>query len=228
MARADRSAATREVILTTAERLFVEHGIGVVSNRQISEAAGQGNNTAVGYHFGTRADLVRAIVRRHYDAIEGLRRAAVDRVGESAGVREWAACMVHPPAHYLAELGSPTWYARFIAQAITDPAYRGIITEESLNSPALRETTAGLNRCIPDLPDEVRRERRDMARQLMVHIVADREGALAEGTPTARDTWRHVAAGLVDAVTGLWHAPVTRPAQDRPDDTGNENRRDQR
>src|SRR5699024_7108128 len=60
-ARADRGAGTREVILDTAERLFVEHGTGVVSNRQISEAAGQGNNTAVGYHFGTRADLVRAI-----------------------------------------------------------------------------------------------------------------------------------------------------------------------
>ena len=53
---------TRELILTTAERLFAEHGVAV-SNRQISEAAGQANNFAVGYHFGTKTDLVLAIVR---------------------------------------------------------------------------------------------------------------------------------------------------------------------
>ena len=34
-----------------------------VSNRQISEAAGQGNNAAACYHFGTRTDLLRAIER---------------------------------------------------------------------------------------------------------------------------------------------------------------------
>jgi cytochrome P450 len=57
------------VILATTERLFAERGIHAVSNRQISEAAGQGNSAAVGYHFGTKADLVRAIARR---AGEGL------------------------------------------------------------------------------------------------------------------------------------------------------------
>ncbi|MEV0038015.1 TetR family transcriptional regulator, partial [Streptomyces sp. NPDC050804] len=50
--RAERGDATRELILVTAERLFAEHGVFAVSNRQVSEAAGQGNNAAVGYHFG--------------------------------------------------------------------------------------------------------------------------------------------------------------------------------
>jgi tetracycline repressor-like protein len=54
--RADR---TKDLIRATAERLYAQHGVTAVSNRQIGEAAGQGNNTAVGYHFGTRADLVR-------------------------------------------------------------------------------------------------------------------------------------------------------------------------
>jgi AcrR family transcriptional regulator len=45
-----------------------------VSNRQISEAAGQGNNTAVGYHFGTKTDLIRAILRRHREPVEARRK----------------------------------------------------------------------------------------------------------------------------------------------------------
>lgn len=47
--------------MTAAERLYAEHGVFGMSNRQVSEAAGQGNNAAVGYHFGTKTDLVRAI-----------------------------------------------------------------------------------------------------------------------------------------------------------------------
>src|ERR1044071_3573348 len=74
-----RAAGTREAILATAERLFAQHGVGAVSNRQISDAAGQGNNTAAGYHFGTETDLVRAIVRKHTAQVELL---AVDRLAQ--------------------------------------------------------------------------------------------------------------------------------------------------
>ncbi|MFI9838822.1 TetR family transcriptional regulator [Nonomuraea sp. NPDC051941] len=80
--RQERGSATRDVILATAERLFAERGIHAVSNRQISETAGQGNSAAVGYHFGAKADLVRAIARKHTGEMERLR---VTMVGEAAG-----------------------------------------------------------------------------------------------------------------------------------------------
>jgi hypothetical protein len=73
----------------------------------------------------------------------------------------------------------------------------------------LRQILDGLNRCLPDLPVEVRAERDDMARQLIVHMAAERERALADGTATPRQSWHHAATGLVDALTGLWQAPVT-------------------
>ena len=71
--RTERASSTREAILTAAERLYAEHGVFAVSNRQVSEAAGQGNNAAVGYHFGTKTDLVRAIEQRHREPIEQIR-----------------------------------------------------------------------------------------------------------------------------------------------------------
>ncbi len=64
-ARSDRSMTTREAILAAAEWLFAERGMYAVSNRQISEAAGQGNNAAACYHFGTRTELLRAIESKH-------------------------------------------------------------------------------------------------------------------------------------------------------------------
>ncbi|MEO3789403.1 TetR family transcriptional regulator [Nonomuraea sp. B10E15] len=208
--RAGRASATREQILVAAERLFAEHGVFAVSNRQVSEAAGQGNNAAVGYHFGTKADLVRAIARKHAEHTERIRGRMVAEVGDSAEVRDWVACLVRPIAEHLASLGSPTWFARFGAQVMTDPTLREIMVEESLTSPSLQQIIDGLDRCLPALPADVRAERNDMARQLMVHMCAERERALAEGVPTPRASWQDAATGLIDAIVGMWQAPVTR------------------
>jgi AcrR family transcriptional regulator len=207
--RAEQVSATRELILTAAERLFAERGVYAVSNRQVSEAAGQGNNAAVGYHFGTKADLVRAIIRKHAVRIEEIRSRLLAGIGDSTDVRDWVDCLVRPVPQHLAALGSPTWYARFCAQVVADPALRQIMAEESLSSPSLQRIVEGLRRCLPDLPAEVSAERGDMVRHLIVHVSAERERALAENTPTPRSNWDDAATGLVDAVMGMWLAPVT-------------------
>jgi AcrR family transcriptional regulator len=55
---------TRNQILTAAERLFAEQGIGA-SLREISRAAGQGNTRAAQYHFGDRDGLILAVIEPH-------------------------------------------------------------------------------------------------------------------------------------------------------------------
>jgi AcrR family transcriptional regulator len=187
-----------------------------VSNRQVSEAAGQGNNAAVGYHFGTKADLVRAIEQKHRGPVEKLRERLVGellesglRQGQVTEMRDWVACLVRPLTDHLDELGSPTWYARFAAQAMTDPAYYNIIVKGALSSPSLVEVVQGINRCLPDLPAEVHFERNIMARNLLMHSCADRERALAAGAALPHRSWRAAASGLIDAIVGLWLAPVT-------------------
>jgi AcrR family transcriptional regulator len=207
--RSVRVNATRELILSTAERLFAERGVHEVSNRQISEAAGQGNNTAVGYHFGTKADLIRAIVRKHAEPIEARRKELVAEIEGSTEVRDWVTCLVRPATDHMGSLGNPSWLARFNAQLMNDPALREVQIEESLTSPSLREILNGLNGCLTDLPIPVRMERGDMARHLIVQMCAEYERAQAEGTPTARATWQEMSDGLVDGIVGLWTAPVT-------------------
>jgi AcrR family transcriptional regulator len=197
------------MIMSAAERLFAEHGVIAVSSRQIGEAAGQGNTAAVGYHFGTKTGLIRAIIRKHNDDIERTRARMTAQVAGSADLRDWVGCLVRPAAGHLAALGSPTWFARFGAQVMTDPVLRTIMIEESLSSPDVRQILDGLNRCLAGLPAQVRAERDEMAQQLIVHMIAERERALAEGTPTPRTSWDDAANGLIDAITGLYQAAVT-------------------
>jgi AcrR family transcriptional regulator len=210
--RTERASSTQEAILVAAERLYAEHGMFAVSNRQVSEAAGQGNNAAVGYHFGTKADLVRAIEQKHRGPVEQLREQMVaGRVasGGPVGMRDWVACLVRPLTDHLAELGTPTWYARFAAQAMTDPAYYNVVVKDALSSPSLVQVIDGINRCLPDLPIEVRFERNIMARNLLMHTCADLERALAAGGSMPKRSWPAAASGLIDAIVGLWLAPVT-------------------
>ena len=133
----------------------------------------------------------------------------VARMTESTDLREWVACLVCPLTEHLAELGNPSWYARFAAQAMADPAYHNIVTKDALASPSLVQVIKGINRCLPDLPNHVHTERNIMARNLLMHTCAEWERALAQGAPVPRSGWREATSGLIDAIVGLWLAPVT-------------------
>jgi AcrR family transcriptional regulator len=209
--RAEQVGATREALLDAAERLFAEQGVHTVANRQISEAAGQGNNAAVSYHFGTKVDLVRAIVRRHAEGIDVGRMRMMVAIGNSSDLRDWVACAVRPVTEHLEALGTPSWYARFIAQVTADPAMLAVTAEEfAAGSPSMPKLQKSLERCLPELPSEVHAERAAMTRHLITQMTAERERALASNEPTFRASWDEAANGLIDAIVAIWQTPVTR------------------
>jgi AcrR family transcriptional regulator len=77
------SAATHDRILDAAERLFAEHGVAGTSVRAITEQA-QVNVAAVNYHFGSKENLVRAVIARRLSGLEAARSTALDKVQDSA------------------------------------------------------------------------------------------------------------------------------------------------
>ena len=131
-------------------------------------------------------------------------------IGESAQLRDWIACMVLSLTEHLDQLGNPTWYARFAAQALADPAYQKIVVKDALASPSLLRVVQGITRCLPDLPMTVVTERNIMVRNLMMHTLCRfrarvrRRRRPCPGPPGAR--WH---PGLIDAIVGLWQAPIT-------------------
>jgi AcrR family transcriptional regulator len=70
---------TRTQILDAAERLFAEHGFRGASVRAITDLAGA-NLAAVGYHFGSKAELLAAVVRRVIEPINAAQCAGLDRL----------------------------------------------------------------------------------------------------------------------------------------------------
>jgi len=208
--RTERVSATRELILTTAERMFAERGLHEVSNRQISEAAGQGNNTAVGYHFGTKTDLIRAILQKHSVPVEDRRRELIAEAEGSTDLRVWVSCLVRPSTDYLATLGIPTYLARFNAQLMNDPILRAPLVDEMLTSQPMQAIIDALDKILAHLPLEVRGERGSMTRLLLLQMCAEYERALAAGEPTNRATWHEMATGLIDGIVGVWTAPVSQ------------------
>lgn len=208
-ARSARADSTREALLGAAEQLIAEHGVEAVTHRQIVEAAGQGNNAAVAYHFGTKKELVRAIDDSHAGHIEELRATRVTATGDSVELRDWVGCLVQPLTDHLASLPGPTWYARFAAQVMTDPTYRRVVTENALESASLRQVVEGIGRGVPQLTKSIRAERNIMMRTMLMYTCAEIERGFADGTNGPRPDWPGAGRGLVDAIVGLWQAPVT-------------------
>jgi AcrR family transcriptional regulator len=110
-------AQTRRRLIETAERLFAEHGPDGVSLRQISAAAGQSNNFAVQYHFGTREGLLDAIVAHRLPRIDAIRSTLlgdVTRSGREQDVRALLDVLFWPLAH---EARDPkSWYVSFLTR----------------------------------------------------------------------------------------------------------------
>ena len=111
----------REQILRAAEQLFSSRGINGVSLREITRAAGQRNSSALQYHFGDRAGLVRAVVGKHRADTEPRRHALLDQY-EALGSHDLhilSAALVAPLAAKLADPDGGRAYLQINAEIFT-------------------------------------------------------------------------------------------------------------
>ncbi|MEV6347471.1 helix-turn-helix domain-containing protein [Actinoplanes sp. NPDC051851] len=203
--RRERAELTRALLLRTAERLYAERGLADVSLRQIVEAAGVGNNSALTYHVGDRTDLIRAIADSHAADVGRRLKELAETARGATDPRTHVATLILPYVQHLASLGSPCWGARFSAQITADPVFGDMVDDHPALSAALEEASATVWAYAPDLPNRVRELRTRMVRLTVIHTCADEEAAAAR-TGQAPD-WSTIGAALVDAVTGLVLAP---------------------
>lgn len=110
-------ANTRLLLISAAEKLVAENGPEGVSSRQIAAAAGQTNNYAVQYHFGSKEGLLDAIFAHRLQRVDSLRGDLADAVwsgGAEPSVRKCLDVVFLPLASEV--LDPDSRYVSFLAR----------------------------------------------------------------------------------------------------------------
>lgn len=165
--------STKESLVLAAERLFATHGIDGVSIRQILAEAGVANNSAVTYHFESKAGLIRAIVAYRAPYLAERRRLLWAQA-PAGDLRAGIEAQFLPLAE-LAELAD-SYYMTFLEQldlrGSDEPAFRQLPADAVTSYQEYQDRVGGL---LPDVPEPVRARRLLHASGLSLHICAARE-----------------------------------------------------
>jgi AcrR family transcriptional regulator len=206
--------STKEQIVLTAERLLAERGLDGVSLRQIGADAGNGNNSAVQYHFGSKVQLIQAIFEYRLPHLHERRQMLVAE-RRPDDLRSWVECYVLPileqgeleGSHYL------TFVAMLQHHGRRD-VFERLPDEYQASTRAFRDRVSAL---LPHIPEPLRTHRITQAMTFSVHAASDRERARANGE-TVLPFAVHVS-DLLDGLVGFLAAPVSPGAMAALDET---------
>ena len=196
--------STKEQIVLTAERLFSERGLEGVSLRHIGVAAGNGNHSVVQYHFGSKNQLVRAIVEYRLSHLDEQRRilTALRRPGD---LRSAVECYVLPILEQGEQEGNH--YLSFVAMLQQHPDSRmceGISKDLQVSTRAFRHH---IERQLSDIPEPLRSHRIRAGIALSVLVSADRERTQAAGLNVL--PFAAQVTDLFDSLVRFLGAPVS-------------------
>lgn len=199
------ATATRESLVRAAAQLFADKGIDATRSRDILATAGQANDSAIGYHFGSRQGLLEAVLDRHIERMERARAADLPRL-ETADLLTLVDALVRPTAE---ELLTPDGrrFLRIIVQLSGRAGVRSHRVPAPLRGTALARQLDLLEAALdPDLPQEVRRERVAAVILLLTATLADRAGRIDRRSRLTLDheTW---VVNLVAMCAGALQAP---------------------
>jgi TetR/AcrR family transcriptional regulator, regulator of cefoperazone and chloramphenicol sensitivity len=115
-----RPAEGRLRLLAAAEQLFATRGLAVPS-REIVATADQHNQSAISYHFASRAGLIDAVRERHETPIAQHRRQLIARLPGPAErtTRQLVEAHVQPLAAEMLRC-APSYWAR-LSEALPEP-----------------------------------------------------------------------------------------------------------
>jgi len=211
----DRSApgaggvrSTREMLLDAAALLFAERGTDNVSIAEIVRTAGQRNASAVHYHFGSRDQVLQAVLARHVQAIAQRRHQLLERARACPpdDTRSAAEAIVRP----VTEFAQRGWRERAYLQIGSE--LTGAIDRASPDIRALLSQTVGhaawtvLRQRCPQVPADLWRQRREICIAFIGRAAADRARRLDKGGAQGVLSDDRFVDNLVDMVIGAMTA----------------------
>jgi AcrR family transcriptional regulator len=207
-----RVAESKDMLMDAAERLFAEFGIEAVSSRQIALAAGQRNQSAIRYHFGTKDDVLRALLQSRVSEINRRRAALLAEMEEPGKVPELRGlirAIAVPLAEKVASSPQGSNFVRFLAHLFSDRRRRDLWLTEGEEAGLLRRIYHDIRLLAPEMPDALWSERLRMMIGGIIHSLADRERLQAQRR--ARHSLNNDAflSNLIDAGMAIITAPVS-------------------
>lgn len=198
-----------EQLKAAALRLFAEHGVDAVTVRQIAEAAGQKNHASVGYHFGSKEDLVRAVIVHGAKLIDELRNRMLDEMearGGPTSLVEVTACLVRSS---LPQAPAP-WsdcYNRFVTVLTLSNRRLFIDALEGRWNSGYQRCLQHIRHFLSPLPPSLVSQRLVFLGAALGGILSIREGELADRsrphvTWTDDATLDHIAEALAAMLEG--------------------------
>ena len=198
---------TKEKILDTAERLIGEQGYAATSLRHIIAQAGV-NLAAVHYHFGSKEDLLDAVVARKAAPVNDARIAWLERVEAEAGngpleVEKVLESFFLPTVEVASR--NPG-FVRLMGQMLAEGMMPRIV-EKHFQATGLR-FVAALRRAVPELPQEELMWRIHFMVGAMAHtmcrapIFPELAGDVTNMEPRLKRLVTFLAAGFRAAATG--------------------------
>jgi TetR/AcrR family transcriptional regulator, regulator of cefoperazone and chloramphenicol sensitivity len=154
-------------LVLAAESLFAERGIDTVSLREISAAAGQANNAAVQYHFGSKHGLITALTNFRVSQMEGPRASMLERAQQTGRLKDiftLLEILCLPQLDLVNETGQHP-YAQFMSQYISRYRPRGMPHASDFNtdkSTHLRRLGQLIFRRIDFLPPAIAQNRLEL------------------------------------------------------------------
>jgi len=129
--KAKRADATRTSLIEAAERLIAKKGLADVSTREILQEAGQRNQSALQYHFGSKTGLIQATINERTRQIDKHRQKMLEEIGDNPSLRQILEVMVMPLCELIENDAAGKNYLIFLSQAITQPNWdlRKVIKE---------------------------------------------------------------------------------------------------
>jgi len=212
-------------LILAAERLIAERGSSIITLRDITEAAGAANVSAINYHFGSREALLRAVFQYRVGAINARRHLYLDKLAQAdrlLDLRSLIGAMVHPLAEELAPRSDGNYYLRFLERTTRERALTMLSWAKLRKLPDMLshlssvltswgECERHLSNAIAWLPPLVVDFRMELLRVQVLSGLASIEARLELGVTLPADVPQQLEL-LVDAGVAMLVGPISTEA----------------
>jgi AcrR family transcriptional regulator len=191
--------------MRAAEQLFAEQGIDRVSLREIAVAAGQRNVSAATYHFGSKRELIEAILERHSRPVQD--RWFLTLQGEAAGkldLVDLIELMVKPIVAKVDDPDNGRCYLEMCAELVASRSFP-LMEMRASTSPGAAELAKHIAQRGPQLPPLFQLIRSARLAGLLYGSIGDYLRLSASGLDISREQF---VADLVNALVAAVRAPA--------------------